>query len=500
VAAAFALCGAGAVLAQRFARLPAAKGAAPGPVAALRQHGRPRIRAGEILTLIIALSACSFLLLLTARPWASCLLHLGLCLLLAALNRAKERALHEPLVLADARLLPQVITSPGMYLPFLPVKNIACGLAVAGAALTALLRLEIPAPSLRTAPAMPALALAAFAPAAALAAMRRGRLRGLAEFLLARCPVSADADADARNNGALTAALLHPVWAGAANADAMFADWRARPAASRWPAPFEAMLAGIDRLSAEGRAPHLVLVQAESFCDVRETFRERCSAAQQKALRNVLPHWDRLRAAGHTLPTPHNAFGAYTMRTEFAALTGLAGRDLGPWAFNPYLLAARRPLWSLARHLAARGYATLCIHPYRKDFFRRDKVMPHLGFERFLGREDLGESARFGPHVSDQALGRRVLEELAPAARPTYCFAITMEAHGPWQPGRLTEQQIRETLPDLDAGLFSTQMRLYLCHLRHMDELLGMLLDRRSRDGRRVELWAYGDHSPGVRL
>jgi phosphoglycerol transferase MdoB-like AlkP superfamily enzyme len=233
-------------------------------------------------------------------------------------------------------------------------------------------------------------------------------------------------------------------------------------------------------------------VQAESFFDVRE----RLDGPQKEALRDFLPHWDALRDAGRALPTPKGAFGAYTMRTEFGALTGLNGEALGPWFFNPYLPASRRPVWSLAWLLRETGYTALCLHPHRKDFFRRDRALPHLGFERFLGEEDLGPVERFGPYVSDAALGRRMVAELDGAERPVFCLAITMEAHGPWLQGRLTEEEIAHTLAGVDRTLFSGEMQLYLCHLRHMDELFGML--RGEGAGRRRELWVYGDHAPGL--
>jgi phosphoglycerol transferase MdoB-like AlkP superfamily enzyme len=106
----------------------------------------------------------------------------------------------------------------------------------------------------------------------------------------------------------------------------------------------------------------------------------------------------------------------------------------------------------------------------------------------------------FGPHVSDAALGRRIVAELEGARRPVFCLAITMEAHGPWLRGRLTEDEITQTLDGVDRTLFSGEMQLYLCHLRHMDELFGMLRGLGTSAGaeRRIEAWVYGDHAPGL--
>lgn len=129
--------------------------------------------------------------------------------------------------------------------------------------------------------------------------------------------------------------------------------------------------------------------------------------------------------------------------------------------------------------------------------------MPHLGFERFLSLDELGGLERFGPYVSDRALGEEALSLLRQSRLPVFCFVITMEAHGPWLPGRLDEGQIARTLPDLDLSLFDAPLRLYLCHLRHMDELIGMFRKENkesiaSAATRQSIVCAYGDHAPSL--
>jgi phosphoglycerol transferase MdoB-like AlkP superfamily enzyme len=295
---------------------------------------------------------------------------------------------------------------------------------------------------------------------------------------------------------------MHPVQAGRMEygdlreATDFLREHTIRPVSSRFAPAFERMLRATAAASPSMR-PHVALVQAESFCDIREML----PAQQREALKEFLPNWDRLKQVGCGLPTPDNAYGAYSMRTEFSMLTGLPPEVLGPWAFNPYMLAARRRLWSLAWFFRDLGYATLCLHPYHKRFFGRDKVMPNLGFQRFLSLEDLGAMERFGPYVSDAALGRKIVEELEGAQRPVFCFVITMEAHGPWLHGRLTEQQIEETLEGVDVRLFCEDMRMYLCHLRHMDWMLAMLQNAyvNTRLEKNMEVFAYGDHIPGIK-
>lgn len=446
--------------------------------------------AGDLAAAIFGLQIASLVLVVTGRPGMSALLTLSLAVLLIVLNRAKENVLREPLVLADTCLLPLVWKYPEMYLPFLPMKAILGGTIGVVFCLAALVWAENRIPFAGHGGTFALLMLVVVLPASGLWLLRHSLLPdSIAHFLLNRLPIGHDAAAGAARNGMLAATFMHPVLAGRMERDKpdFLRDPNTRPAASRWPEAFEAMLREVENTSL-AECPHVLLLQAESFCDIREHL----EGEQKEALKDFLPNWDRLKALGRTLPTPENAYGAYTMRTEFSKLTGLEMRDLGPFACNPYLLAARQPLWSLARFFRNKGYDTVCMHPYHKGFFRRDKVMPNLGFERFLGIETLRDLARFGPYVSDLALGTRILEEMEASPRPVFCFAITMEAHGPWHEGRLTADEIASCLQNPEA--FGTGLRLYLCHLQRMDRLLGKFSGRSGAFAQTV--WVYGDHEP----
>lgn len=481
-----AACGVGYMAAQRLAMRMAIHRRAHAGLA-----GRPIPPvAGDALAALIGVQVCALFLLLTARPIMALVLGMTLIGLLLVINRVKEQVLREPLVLADAWLLPQIWQYPEMYLPFMPMRGLAIGTVVFAACIGLLAWVEPGVPRTAHAGLYALCACVAALPVVLLALLRTNRLpASWNRRVLRLLPVSHDAAADAARNGPLASAMLHPVLAGSMQQPMpdFLRNPHGRPAASRWPDHFERFLADIEAAHAAD-CPHVVLIQAESFCDIRE----HVHGAQKEALRDFLPNWDALKAAGRTLPTPENAYGAYTMRTEFSMLTGLHLEALGAFAFNPYILAARRPMWSLARFFKARGYATVCIHPYHKGFFQRNKVMANLGFDRFLGIEELNALERFGPYVSDAALGERIARELGAAQRPVFCFAISIEAHGPWQAGRLTPTQRAACLPDVPEGLFTPGMDMYLCHLRHMDTLFG----RMGNTPEHRALWGFGDHPP----
>jgi phosphoglycerol transferase MdoB-like AlkP superfamily enzyme len=464
----------------------------------MRQN-RPSL-AGDALSALTGIQFNALFLLLTSRAVLSFLLVFTLLMLLMALNRIKERILHEPLVLSDAWLIPQIVIYPDMYFPYLPKGKMAVGILAA----LFLIGLEVFYEEKTALGALTILVLLclAFLPFIAITLLRLGYIQKPAVKLLELLPVSHDAAKDAARNGPLAAALTHPVLAGVMKKNnpewmkpdltghtlitpALTATW-----AARFPEALERLLAEIEQNVSKKR-PHVALIQAESFCDIREYVQ----TGQREILQDFLPNWDKLRKEGRALPTPDNAYGAYTMRTEFSMLTGLQQEALGPWAFNPYILAAKRPLWSLAWSFRNLGYNTLCLHPYYRKFFRRDKVMRNLGFERFLRIEDMPALQCFGPYPSDRALTQVMLAEMEKAQKPLFCFAITMEAHGPWKKGRLTAEEVSATLGKVDGKLFGRALRQYLCHLKHEDQMFGNL--RNAEQQRKIEVLAYGDHLPG---
>jgi phosphoglycerol transferase MdoB-like AlkP superfamily enzyme len=175
------------------------------------------------------------------------------------------------------------------------------------------------------------------------------------------------------------------------------------------------------------------------------------------------------------------------MRAEFAFLSGLPNAALGCDRFNPYLTAPayRDVVWPT--RLRRAGWQTVFVHPYDRRFFERDRVVPAIGFERGVWQEDFGTAARRGLYVADLAVAQRLLleAEAEAAAEPTFIFAVTMENHGPWGPGRL---------PGLDDRL-----EQYLHHLQGADAMVAALLDGlQDRPGRTV-LCLYGDHVPALR-
>src|ERR1051326_5039219 len=254
------------------------------------------------------------------------------------------------------------------------------------------------------------------------------------------------------------------------------------------------------RLAAPAVIPHrrgdgrpILLVQCESFFDARNL--------SPLIPRELLPAFDACSiaalTAGH-LEVP--GWGANTTRTEFAVLTGIPETELGYDRFNPYYALARVPITSQVWQLRAAGYRTICLHPFDRRFYRRDLVMPALGFDTFLGREALG-GARAPPYRSDPDLGCDMLHVLDQSGPRTFVFAITMGNHGPWHGAAATRaapsDSVTGSIADSDRMPQGRALQRYIDGLRRSDTMLGILAEGLDRRGGGL-LGFYGDHPPSL--
>jgi hypothetical protein len=439
----------------------------PRHVAAARTGAGPAVLVDLLPIGLLA----TVLLVTTGRPIFSGLVVLAVGAGLALADRTKREVLREPVVFSDMSELRHVVTHPHLYLPFAGPGLVVGGAAAGLASGVALLLLEprLLAPD-------PAVTLACALVVAALGwTVSRQPMLGTAAAMLRRLEPVGEPAEDASRLGPFAALFVYGIVARAERSE------RRRRNAPQ-PAPFVG--------PPTGRAVPVVLVQCESFFDAR-----RLSPAIPK---DLLPGWERCRKhAAWFGRLDVSGYGANTMRTEFAALTGIPESDLGYDRFNPYHALARAPIASLARDLRSRGYQTLCLHPFDRSFFRRDQVMPKLGFDEFLCRQSLGGTRR-PPYFPDPDLARLILEVIRSRGPRVFVFAITMGNHGPWRPEG----------PAIDAGLLRQfdpsgvpqggDLLRYLDGLRRSDEMLEILVDGMERRGGDGVLAFYGDHLPSL--
>ncbi|MBN3795385.1 LTA synthase family protein [Burkholderia sp. Ac-20392] len=404
--------------------------------------------------------ACLFfgLLAVSGRPGFSALVTVGLDALMIVVSNAKFATLREPFVFTDLSLFSQLFAHPRLYLPFLGGKNLL-GIVVGACVLAFGYVADHAVPG--------AMRLAATVAACLCFALGR-RLATMLDLSL-------DPVTDQARHGFF----------------ATFVAYLLNGLRRRTPEQLRrALAAGPFASGGKAGGPDVIVIQSESYFDAR-----RASGAIHAA---AYTRFDEARGESilsGALTVP--AWGANTMRTEFAVLTGLPAEDLGYARFYPYAFV-RRACSSLASWFQRAGYMTAAIHPYHADFFGRDRAFPLLGFERFLDIRHFSETDRVGAYVGDYAVAEAIIAELERGgAQPRFVFAMTMENHGPLHleqvlPG---ESSSRHTLGE-DAAW--SDLTAYLRHIENADSMIGHLLDYLRASDRETVVCFYGDHVPAL--
>ena len=398
----------------------------------------------------------ALLTLALGRPWFAMTIVLAFVMLVVQVNNAKFNSLREPFVFQDFEYFTDAIRHPRLYIPFLGWwKFLLIALAVVAALVVGLV-------------------LEASPPQRFMLSGQLGDLLALGGMgaLLLLVWRSGDEPAYEPISDQKRLGLLGCLWDYA---------WAERQ-------PLVLPTTAWDGVKPPPDMPDLVVVQSESFFDARRLF---------LGIRpDVLNEFDRLCQEAICFgPLDVPAWGANTVRSEFAFLSGVNEALLGIHRFNPYRKLMANQLPTLLPVLKAAGYRTVCIHPYPASFYGRDRVFPHFGFDEFIDIRNFKGAARCGPYVADAAVAAMIETVLAQSTQPVFVFVITMENHGPLH----LENPVPEDYSSLylvDPPPGCDDLTVYLRHLRNADRMMGALRSTLKRRTRPSRLCWYGDHVP----
>lgn len=420
--------------------------------------------------------------MVTYRPGLALLATVIAFVTIVVINNAKYTALKEPLVFSDFSLLREAINHPALYVKYIGAGKLIAVVVAALAVIGGGLMLEPPVVPRDSLDAYFPTVIYLFVIFGMIYAATRGPFRNAFRNMLRGFGPSADIRRDMDQLSLLTCIILY----------FFLADEERENAAGK-----AELLAGASPSdSVKARRPRktlalppVVAVQSESFFDVRrlgpeidhsilKAFDRVCSMASYRG-RLLVPAW-----------------GANTMRTEFAFLSGLPNEALGVHRFNPYLQLCKKPVWTIASQFQAMGYRTVCVHPFASTFFDRDKVYPNLGFDDFLDIRDFAGAATFGPYVGDLAVADKITDLLRESDQPLFIFAITMENHGKWENDRLAAN-----LPHLNLSsppFESRELALYIEHIRNADSMIARIVDSLTSAPGDGIFCLFGDHLPSL--
>ncbi|QJC52374.1 sulfatase-like hydrolase/transferase [Paenibacillus albicereus] len=239
--------------------------------------------------------------------------------------------------------------------------------------------------------------------------------------------------------------------------------------------------------------PNIVFVMNEAFFD--PTRMTKYSLAEDPV--PFVHGAQQTRPAGYVL-SPE--FGGSTANVEFEALTGLSMSLLhdGSVPFQQNL-TKQTDMPSIVSILKGRGYDALALHPYDKTFYSRNQVYPMLGFERFIGQDDMKNREWLGSrsYLSDMAAMKEAVQELEQAeGRPLFLHLVTMQNHYPYTNKAIHGGNTIEA-KGVDPAL-QDQLETYVEGIKHTDGALRYLNESIQKLERPTLVVLWGDHLPGL--
>lgn len=420
------------------------------------------------------------LTLVVQRPIFSSITIIVFLIILVAVNNAKFKALKEPMVFSDLAMFAQAFKHPRLYFPFLGLVPVVVAAVVIIGLIILVLMLE---------PAMSFTMARLFVTLITMAV-----IYFIAENIAVKLPLANSPIPDNTRYGlqnSLFAYYMH----------SRLDEHKEAIAHTLSSAPFAFKESRIKNTSPplftlfKQSKPNITVIQSESFFDVRQL--------HPAIRRDILESYDRIceESVQHgTLSVP--AWGANTMRSEFAFLTGIKYPDMGFYRYYPYQFIQELPVTSIASALSELGYYCICIHPHHDSFFGRDKVFPRMGFDEFIDVGSFEGDEKFGPYISDKAVTDKIFELTEQlTSKPLFIFVITMENHGPLHLEKTSFKEHQEFYTNpLATGLPKdlNDLSVYLRHLKNADQMIKTLTDKYRQSDKETTLCFYGDHVPSM--
>ncbi len=454
---------------------------------------KPKIGFMQILLQALLVSVLFLAVtLIVQRPIFSALAVSIFLIILSGVSNAKLKALREPLVFSDIAMFSQAFKHPRLYFPFL-------GLIPVIAAPIIIITLIITVLSLEP-------AMAFTAPRILFSILLLALFLFVARKIALSFKLTQQPEEDIGTLGLLNCIFIYAIQARTPeHQQAIQTTLKQSPFSSpisstnntKSPPHFQGIFSykTIDD-DRNDQLANITVIQSESFFDARRLH----DSIKPDVLKNFdLCNQHSTQYGKLNVP----AWGANTMRTEFAFLSGLKYQDLGLYRYYPYQYLHKMTISSIASYLSAQGYRCVCIHPHPDSFFGRDRIFPQMGFDEFIDIRAFDTKKTFGPYISDQAVTDKILEITEQHNtdsinnQPLFIFAITMENHGPLHLEKTTEVE-QQSYFEKKPLTAANDLTVYLRHLQNADNMIAQLTQAYSEFEKPHALCFYGDHVPSM--
>lgn len=231
-----------------------------------------------------------------------------------------------------------------------------------------------------------------------------------------------------------------------------------------------------------GNKPNVIVIMSESYADFR-------AFDELDIDDDVYANFDKAREEGKGGIAITPTYASWTVRSEFELLFGLPVRGINT-PNMPQRELADREQPALAQYYKSWGYNTIYVHPFQSDFYSRQRIYGHFGFEKMIYHDDQAGTTDFtvpvehyGTYVDDSTVFNQILEEINTSDKPIYLHTTTMQNHQPYNQGED---------PDVEFGN-------YLQWIQHTNEGLDDFLTHLKDIDEPTLVFFVGDHFPSLR-
>lgn len=188
-------------------------------------------------------------------------------------------------------------------------------------------------------------------------------------------------------------------------------------------------------------------------------------------------------------------FGGGTSKTEYEALTSNSMAFM-PKGSTPYVTYISRKTSSLATTLRAQGYGGMvAMHPYKGSGYKRNKVYPLLGFDKFYDLPEFNNAKVIRNHVSDEGNFDKIIEvyeqNRKKDKKPFFLFDVTMQNHSSYDRKWDNLSDDISTIKD-----YGDDVNIYLNLVKASDDAFKKLVEYFSNVDEPTMIIMFGDHQP----
>ena len=158
-------------------------------------------------------------------------------------------------------------------------------------------------------------------------------------------------------------------------------------------------------------------------------------------------------------------------------------------------------MYSLPWALKNMGYTTLAMHPYYSNGWKRTKVYPYIGFDRYMFIDDFKyeqKDIQRDNYMTDSQAYKNLMMQLdaKPKGQKSFSFLVTVQNHGGYTEN-LTNFTPKPYVKNLVTGM-DTQVNTFLTCLNQSDKALEELIEYLKTKDEKYTLLIYGDHQPNI--